>query len=524
MNEIENEELDEETLNYVLGFAEAYNIYGNALTPFLLNQRLKEMNVFPVQPTESTLNQAMLNPRDSELILQEFSQSFEIQSQVYKKLLEYLGTILSFDMTYECINAKREDYKSDAYNKDLDRFKKFVDSFDYRQEFGKVVQELLRNEAYFGCPRLDNDRIVLQELPNSVDYTLISGRWSYGLLFSMNMFYFLLPGIDLNLFPNFFKQKFNEIIQGNKGLTNYNPALMPELRGKSSYVYWQDVPVDVGWCFKFNPLIGARLPYLSGLFLDLIQQPLMRALQKNVNMAAASRQIIGEIPLLNKTSQAGGVKDQFSISAKNLGHFLAIVKEAIGDAVKTAAVPLQNVQGIEFKAENDIYSSFLRTSLASAGINTNLLFTNDVRPNSIESQLSLNVDENQMYDLYPQFERFMEYQINKLTKKFKFRIHFEGSSFYNNRQMRFDNSMTLTDKGIVLPHKIGASIGLNPFEFQRQLEEAQSTGWVDKLTPIISAFQQSGKDSGRPETPDGKISDAGENTRSTGGNVEKTQS
>ena len=116
MEEKNNEEMliDEETLNYVLAFADGLNIYGNALTPFLLNQRMREMNLNPMQATETSLNQALLNPRDSELILQQFSQDFEIQSQVYKKLLAYLGTLLSFDMTYECVNAKYEDYTSDT--------------------------------------------------------------------------------------------------------------------------------------------------------------------------------------------------------------------------------------------------------------------------------------------------------------------------------------------------------------------------------------------------------------------------
>ena len=126
-----------------------------------------------------------------------------------------------------------------------------------------------------------------------------------------------------------------------------------------------------------------------------------------------------------------------------------------------------------------------------------------------------------MTALYPQFESFMNYHINKLTKNFKFKIHFKGTHFYNNRQQRLESAMTLANMGIVLPQEIAGAIGLNPFEFQRQLEEAQSTGWVDKLTPIISAFQQSGKENGRPAKSDGALSDSGESTRSTGANIEK---
>jgi hypothetical protein len=511
-----------EVVTYVLDFARSLtgysSQYGGALSPMILNQRMKDISLNNIQATESTLQAALKNPKDSEIALQSFSQDFEISSQVYKKLLQYLGTMLDFGMTYSCINAKLSDYKSKKYQDDLDLLKGFVDRFDYKHEFSTVVQEMLRNEAFFCCPRLDSKQIVLQELPASPTWTLINGRWQGGLLFAFNLFWFLQPGVDLALYPDFFAQKYKEV-WGDGKMKTYNPTLSPQGRGDSVYTYWNDVPVDVGWCWKMNPAMAARVPYYSGLFLDLIQQPLMRELQKNINMSVAARIILGEIPLLSKNTQ-GATKDQFSISAGNLGNFLSLVKAAIGDALKTAAVPLTNVQAIEFKSENEVYSSYAKNALALSGVNTNLIFTSDVRPNSIESQLSLNVDENQMLTLYPQFEQFMNYQINKLTKQFKFKIIFEGTQFYNDRERRFEKQMTLSSNGIVLPQKIASSIGMNPFEFQRQLEEAQASGWVDKLTPIISSFQQSGGNGGgRPTKSDGEISSSGEETRSSGGNI-----
>jgi hypothetical protein len=528
LNEIEKEEKSEELsleeVNYVLKFAESlsgYGIYGNAINPLMLNQRMKDITLNPLQATEDSLNSALLRPKDNELVIQEFSQSFEVQSQVYKKLLSYLETLLSFDLTYECINAKSSEYSSAKYGKDLDNLKKFVDSFDYKEEFRRVVQELLRNEAYFGCPRVDGDSMVLQELPSSPNYTLITGRWSKSMLFSFNMLWFLQPGADVSLYPDFFKEKFFELWGNGKSMPKYMPSLPPELRGDSSWVFWQDVPIDVGWCWKLNPTSATRLPYFTGLFLDLLQQPLMRSLQKNINMSTAARILIGEVPLLNKTTQAS-VKDQFAISSQNLGNFLALVKSAVGEALRTAAVPLSNVQGVSFPAENEVYSSFLKNALASSGINTNLIFTSDVRPNAIESQLSANVDENMMTSLYPQFEQFMNYHANKVCKNYKFKIHFEGINFFTDRQQRFDKYTGLANIGIFLPQKIAASVGMSPFELQRHLEEAGGLGWADKMIPLISSFQMSGKnDGGRPQKSSSELSDSGDQTRGQGNNVEK---
>jgi predicted ArsR family transcriptional regulator len=78
--------------------------------------------------------------------------------------------------------------------------------------------------------------------------------------------------------------------------------------------------------------------------------------------------------------------------------------------------------------------------------------------------------------------------------------------------------MILLDKGIVLPQKVAAAMGMSPMDFQRQLDEARATGFVDNLTPIISAFQQS-PNAGRPPKPESDLGDAGEQTKGDGSNI-----
>jgi hypothetical protein len=291
-------EVPEQTVWDFLNFASEYGGLGQfqpAMNPLLLNQRMKDISLNPLQASESILNNSMRDPKNSEAALQAFSQDFELQSQVYKKLLSYLGNILAFDMSFSCKNAKSTDYKSAAYNKDLDIVKEFFDRFDYKQEFPIIVKQMLRNEAYFCAVRDDmSDRIVLQELPSSPTYTMITGRWDFGLLYDFNLFWFNLAGVDIDLYPDFFKEKWGEFLT-NSGTREYNPAVPTSMRGISSYIYWQSIPPEVGWVWKFNPEIATRIPYFAPLFLDLIQQPLIRALQKNISMSAASRLILGEI-------------------------------------------------------------------------------------------------------------------------------------------------------------------------------------------------------------------------------------
>jgi hypothetical protein len=77
----------------------------------------------------------------------------------------------------------------------------------------------------------------------------------------------------------------------------------------------------------------------------------------------------------------------------------------------------------------------------------------------------------------------------------------------------------LAGLGIVLPQKIAAAIGMNPFDFERQLAEAKASGFVDNLTPIISGFQMSPDDNGRPKKDDSELTDSGSQTREGAENI-----
>lgn len=476
----------------VVNFARAYyggqfgSIYGtNYLNPELVSGRMKDITLNPMAASEALLNTAMTDPKNSEKQLQQFSQSFEVTSMVYKRLLSYLSNMLSFDITYTS-SVKPEEYDTLKYRKDRDAVDTFLDRFEFKKEFRIVVREMLRNDAYFGCMRDVGDKLILQELPS--EYCKITGRWGNGFVFSFNMYWFLQPGVDIDMYPPFFKKKYKDMFVNPK-LKDYNPSLPPELRANSTWIYWVDVPVDVGMCFKLTPELATRLPYFTPLFNDLVLQGQMRNLQKNMNIAAASKMIMGQVPMLNKDTKAT-VKDSIAISPDLLGKFLALVKSGMSEAIKLGAAPLEEIEPISFETDNAMYDSYLRTALASSGINTNLIFSSSVKPNAIETQLSLNVDEQMMCALYDQFNDFMVYHANKYTRAFKFLFYFEGTDFFLNREARMTVVNDMLEKGIVMPQKIAAAMGMKPSQLRKYMEEAAGTGFIDLLTPPAFAQQK----------------------------------
>ena len=536
---IESEEIPEQVVKDVLDvwneltfseYAQATQhsyLYPAAFNPQLLNSRLKDLSLLSSGTlTEDRVDKALSNPKESEKELLAISENLEYTSSSYKRIISYMSSLPAWDLTYYCKNiGDISNYKSKKYQKSLDVMKDFFDRFDYKQEFGIAIKQLFRQEVFFTVLRDEGEVYTLQEL--APDYSLITGRWDYGLLFSYNYVYFQQGGIDISLFPEVFKRTYIKLFTDASGNT-YNPSAAVDMRGDSRWVLWADCsPADGFWCWKMSPQVAARIPIYSGLFPDLAMQGLVRGLQKSSWMSAAIKLIFGEIPMLNKDTKAT-LRDAVSMSPKLLGEFLALVKSAINnDAVKFTSAPLSNIKPIQFDNDNEIYSSYSKLVTGLSGVSGNLLFSTGLKNNAVESMLSAEIDGMISTSIYPYFNQFMDYQVNKRIKEkgleYRFGFNFEGTNSYLDRQRRLETQITLMGQGLANPQKIFAAVGQSPLVAQAQLDEARMQGWTDNLTPVIAAAQMSGnaKNAGRPSKSDDELTDSGQNTRSAGSNIEK---
>ena len=523
---IENNDvlLSQEEVWNVLEFSQALvsGLYHGVYTPDLMNARMKEISYSPLSPTETNLNNALASPKDSEELLRSYIEYFEIVSMPFKRILSYLSSHLSFDLTYTVKNADPKDYVSPKFKKDQSLVYEFFDKFDYKYFFRNALKQMLRNEIYVATIREDKDRIVLQELP--LRYCKITARGSYGLLVSFDFSYFLQAGIDIDLYDPFFKRKYNEVFKNtNSTRKEYNPGLSPEMRGNSQFAYWVDLPPDVAWGFKLDTSQIVATPLFTGMLKYLIHDATMLSLQKDTNMASASKILLGQVPML-KDSKAQ-VKDMIAIDPKTLGQFLSLVKASMASAIKIAAVPLEDTKVVSFENDkNELLDTWTRTEMNSSGMDTALIYSGQLKANLVDSQLSFESDSKIVeQSIYPQMNAFLDYWVNKRTSKFKYSHRLEGNDYYLSRTQRFDRSTQLLDKGIVLPQMIAASMGLKPQELYRMLEESKALNiTTELLTPIVSAFQQSGDgEKGRPSKSDSELGESGSQTKGAGGNIER---
>lgn len=514
----DDEILDKTTVYSVLEFARglAGALYPTIMTPDLINARVKDVSYLPTGATTDSLFQALSDPKEHESDLRNFVEYYENLSSPIRRIISYMASLLSFNLQYVVINAEKGEYTTSKFKKDEKIVFDFLDKFDWHYHFRNVVKQILRNEVFIGSVREDGRTVFIQELP--IQYCKITGRWDYGFLADLNFYMFLQPGCDINGFSPFFRRKMDEIFSGENAGKKYNPLMRVESRGESVWTYWCSLPPEEGFVFKLDPSLNVCVPYLAALLPEFIDQSVMRSLQKDINFASATKMLAGTIPLLKE--QGAKISNALALDPKMTGQFLSLVKSALNSAVKVAAAPLENMQAISFDGNPTLYDDYLRTGVATSGLNSSLFYNSKIKQNSIESQLSFQSDCLFLeQNLYPQFSSFLNYFVNKKTNKYKYKFIFSGDAYYLDKQQKLDILNRLSTNGIVLPQMYANILDLKPQDFMRMLEQSQAIGFVDNfLTPLIPAFQQSSA-VGRPRKEDIGISDSGLETHDNASNI-----
>ena len=503
-----------------LWIAENYGLY----TPWLQNNLLNDLNNNPAIPTYQKIQDALAHYKQMPETLQSYMEFMQQFDMIFARTLMSYVNVLSFDLVVTCKNAyTQSDYESSEYVEDKRRIYKFLEAFDYRAEFRKMLQEMMRHEVVFTWFRKTKwgnkgMKCTLQMMPQ--DRCLLTGYWEKGLLYDFDMNYFLQPGVDINGFDPAFKRYFNNVFGTKPDPWNYIPTNPLKTHDGTFAMWTQTSPMDGSWVFKFNTSNFNTTPYLAPFLKDAIKNDEVANLQYNKDIASAYGILAGEIRLFDN-AKSGTVANQFAIDPATLGAFMGKVKNGLKDAatnaspIKAVAMPTENIKWFQF---NDGNTTMYENQLAnSAGVGSGIsrvIYSSD-RMSNAEIEAGITDQYNTVKQVYPQFSNFLDFFGNQLTKKYKFAFHFEGCSYSFDREKRFDRLTRAADKGIVLGSSAWASaMGYSPVEFEHLLEEAKYGDFSQKWQLMLNTNTTAqSADAGRPREDDIDLTDSGEASR-----------
>ena len=543
MSKQTTEMLTKEEVMEVFNFANYLynsNIFGY-YTPDMSNQNLINLNNNPLIPTVEKVRSALANYKTSADELQGYSEFMEVFDNIYKRAVDYLAGMLKYDLDIDCINAfTDEDFKSKAYKDDLNRVYKFLDNFDYIGEFQRVTKQLLRHEIDYTWLRdskgtFNDDpenpkevnikrtsKYTLQEMPQK--YCKVTAKWEHGLLYDLDMNYFINGGVSIEGYDPSIMKVFKKIYVDGKPNEKYIPTEQLKSRNGSFAMWSQTSPYHGAWVFKRDMSNMAIVPYLSSIIPDLLDSDYIRGLQKNKDIIGARALLVGEIQLLDK-QKSGNSTDALSYNPKTLMKFLKLVKQGLADGMNAVAMPTKDPKLYQFKDENtDMVENNLKTTVGRLISGSRMIYSTD-KLSETEAKCVIINDYNIVKPLYTQFNNFLNYFVNRKTKKYKFRFTLDGCTYPFVNEKKYDNLLALMDKGVVLaPRTYAKLVDMKPNQFDRLLREGHASEWSTALTSVMqSIYTQSDNDAkgevgeGRPKVSDSEISDKGAESREYGG-------
>lgn len=535
---MKEEELSRNDVVEVLKWAnDLYGSYMGVYSPYMSHQLLVELNNNPSIPTRDKLDKALKGvPYDTET-LRAFSEFAETYDPIYQRSIDYKANLLAFDLGIYCRNAYRgeADYKSQEFKDDVKRVYKFLNNFDYLTAFRDVVKNCQRAGTNFVWFRdsegtfdetgeivLDDNgdaktkrksTYALQMMPQR--YCLLTDRWEFGYLYSFYMSYFTQAGVDIREYDPVFLKYWKNTLGSQVGEVPYVPTNKLDNRfGTFGYIT-QTSPDDGAFVFLADTSNPNAAPPFSAMIRNAITDVEMEALQRSANILAARAILAGEIPRLDK-QKSGETQDAMAWKPETLIKYMKLVKAGLIDGLNAVAMPTENMDFYQYENKNpDMYEKQLSTSAGNSVSASRMIYSSD-KAGQFEIQAQIQTDYNSVKKMYQQFNNFMNFYVNKKTKKYKFNFVFSGSTYDFMRKEEKDNLLKLADRGLVLNASSYAKIvDMQPQDFDAALEEAHWGGLTDKLTMLLSIHTQSGKDgqSGRPQMSETEISDSGQDNK-----------
>ena len=173
----------------VIDFSEGLALAGNYgyYSPWLQNQILNNLNNNPRVPSIEKIRKALTNYKSTAKETQSYMDFMKHWDMIFSRTIQSYANVLAFDLQVVCTDAFTEkDYKSDEFKKDKKKINKFLDSFDYKAEFRKVVMQLMSTEVgyyWFRRTKWGNNGMkgTLQLMPQ--DRCMLTGYWEKGLLY-----------------------------------------------------------------------------------------------------------------------------------------------------------------------------------------------------------------------------------------------------------------------------------------------------------------------------------------------------
>lgn len=459
-----------------LGYA-----YNNS--PYIQNQRVKRVSTQPFASDRSSIEKALLNVENSELVLRQTAYSLYTNYALLKLNAMY-ADILTYRNYYYPKYVTKEDIDSEDYKKERQIISKWIDKLQPKRTFQEIVEKCQwegKAVYYMRDSRVESsqsfDYVYLQQMPS--DYIKIVG-WNNASHFTImfDFTYFWRAGTSPEQFPPIFKKYYEELNYAipKDQRKRPNPNIIKDKLTAdvqmyyldNRWYYWRTLPMDECFTFSQSESNPYQIPNTAGLFLQAKDLQDYTYLQQELLQLPLNGVVMATMPYV-KDKNGTTATDGYAIGTEAFDFFTSMFNEAAPRGVQLFLSPATNHQFFKFDADvvnnSTIVTNALQQFNSIAGVG-GLNSTTD-KPNMAQVKTQQTLESAYAERFYKQFENCVNtWWKNKLNLKYEWRFKVKGNEFKDASTLESVKGLVSLGQNYLMPELLSY--------FDLYLDDAQS--------------------------------------------------
>jgi hypothetical protein len=451
-------------------------------------EKANKSTAFFQKYSKEDITKWLSSPEQNEKQLRNASIYLYNASSHYRRLINYFAKMAIF--AYIVVP-----YKLDTDNVDIDKFKKSykkildkLDTMNIKHEFLKIMTTIFREDVFYGYEYSTKDSYFIKKLPP--DYCTISSTEDGVYNFAFDFSYFKTRKDKLEAWGEEFQEKFR-IYETN-----------------TATYKWQELDSSKTICIKLNEDIEYPIAPFVGLL------PMIYDIE-DYKMLTKAKEEIGNYKMLSlkiPIDDEGNYKFDYDEAVKFYNMMGAVLPENIGLALTPLEIDEHSFEKAGAVANvNNVANA--ETNFWSAGGVSELLF-NSQKSSSATIGNSIKADEEIVYAVFRQLERWINRKLKLESGIYKFKLQFIDTTIYSRKEF-IEQLLKVGQYGMPIINALCSCLGYSPADTSSMaFLENEVLKYHFKLIPLQSSHTQgTNSEGGAPKVDDDQLSDAGVATR-----------
>ena len=373
----------------------------------------KNLNVIFKTYSKGKVSVMMENPEKHEEQFRSLSKFLYVASTTYRRLCNYYSEIAYLYWYIEPFRLNIEKVNISAFKKAYSNILNSMDNMNIEHEFSKIMKIVYIEGIFFGYEHSSTESYFIQKL--NPKYCVIKSIEDGVFNFAFDFSYFTGNELALNGYSEEFKSRYKK----------YKNASSKE---KSNYRY-QELNSNKTICIKLDETISSTLPPFIGVILDIYDIQDYKTLKKINQEMQNTAMLIGKIPYLsNKNDMANA----FALDLEMAVEYGNRINRELPDQFGFLLSLYEDVQMFKLgddKSKSDKVQESINNFWDISGVSKTLFSESGGTEASIK--MSIKTEEQSVFKLLLQIERWINRKIKKMNNKYKFRIHMLPITTFN---------------------------------------------------------------------------------------------